>query len=64
MPSHARPAGTLVRLELRAHTHFWYALSKSRACWDLEQGDSTWGLSFLVPILERLCPRQDEAERW
>lgn len=46
MPSHARPAGTLVRLEPSAHAHF-YALSKNRAYWDLEQGDSTWGLSFL-----------------
>lgn len=64
MPSHARPAGTLVRLELSAHAHVWYALSKNRAYWDLEQGDSTWGLSFLVLILERLCLGQDEAERW
>lgn len=47
MPSHARPAGTLVRLEPSAHAHFWYTLSQNRASWDLEQADSTWGLSFL-----------------
>lgn len=36
-----------MRLEPSAHAHFWDALSQNRAYWDLEQGDSTWGLSFL-----------------